>query len=230
MKTPVIWMEGLIGSGKTTLSRTLAEHFHLRLLEEPVDSNPYLEKFYADPKRWAFPMQMELLYRRYAMQKLAAFEATAGIAYNGVVLDRGMPGDRVFCRLHMESGNIDPMEWGTYQRAYDIMACSLTPPSLLIFLDVEPEIALYRVQQRARSAEVGMDLEYLRGLKDGYERMLDEVESGRHAWAKGMEILRVPWNQDHAPLDTLFAALRPKFQFATLPAQHPETFATSTSS
>lgn len=208
---PIIWVEGIIGAGKTTLTKTLADTFNFRSVLEPVETNPYLERFYKEPKRWAFAMQIELLHRRFAMQKLAAYEATMAGGFAGSVLDRGLPGDRVFARLHMLAGNMDEIEWQTYERAYGIMACSLTPPSLLLFLDVEPEVALERVHARARKAEEGLPLQYLKDLRKGYLDLMVEIQSGTHAWSRGMEVMRIPWNVDHQPIDKLVSVLKQKF-------------------
>jgi deoxyadenosine/deoxycytidine kinase len=204
----VVWIGGLIAAGKTTLSQIIAESLNLRPLFEPVDSNPYLESFYQEPKRWAFPMQIHLLHCRYAMQKTAAFEATMNGGYKGAVLDRGMPGDRVFARLHMEAGNMSELEWKTYEKAYDIMVCSLIPPSVILYLDVEPEIAFERVKNRKRNAEVNMTLDYLRDLRKGYLDLLVEIESGNHAWSRGMEVIRVPWNVDNQSPDKIIEVLK----------------------
>jgi len=203
----IIWVEGIIGAGKTTLAKLLAKSMNLQPMFEPVDNNPYLSKFYEDPKRWAFPMQMHLMHDRYAMQKEVAYAASRG---RGAVLDRGMPGDRVFCKLHMLAGNIHELEWQTYQRAYEVMACSLIPPSLLLFLDVEPEVALERVKERARDAEVTVDLKYLTDLRKGYLDLMAEIESGEHVWSRGMEVRRLPWNMDHQPIHPLVESLKHK--------------------
>lgn len=205
---PVIWVEGLIGAGKSTMAASLAKSLGLRAFHEPVDSNPYLERFYKEPKRWAFPMQMHLMHERHAMQKEAAYASTRGF---GSVLDRGMPGDRVFCKLHMLAGNIDELEWQTYEKAYEVMACSLTAPSLLIFLDVEPDVALERVKVRARGAEVGITLKYLQDLRKGYLDLMCEVESGVHSWSRGMEVKRIAWNSDWNRLDGLMEMLRKRY-------------------
>jgi deoxyadenosine/deoxycytidine kinase len=205
-------VEGIIGAGKSTLTQKLAEGLNFRPIFEPVNSNPYLERFYEDPKRWAFSMQMELLYRRYNMQQLAAREATHCDEYKGAILDRGMPGDRVFCKLHMLEGNIDPLEWITYLNAYEVMACSLTPPSLLLFLDVEPEVALERVRARNREAESSVDLEYLTKLRKGYLDLMCEIESGDHGWSRGMDVRRLPWNIDHQPIEPLIETLKDRYK------------------
>lgn len=207
MYGPVIWVEGIIGAGKSTLTTELSDKLNLRPIMEPVETNPYLGRFYEDPKRWAFPMQIELLHRRYALQQLAAYEALGEGGYAGAILDRGLPGDRVFARLHTLQGNMSDLEWGTYERAYSIMTCSLIPPSVLVFLDTEPAVAYDRVQKRARGAESGMSLEYLQQLRRGYLDLLVEIESGGHAWSRGMDVIRLAWNTDHQPTGPLVSEL-----------------------
>lgn len=212
MYGPILWVEGIIGAGKTTLTRALAKTLGLRAIFEPVESNPYLADFYKFPQRWAFPMQIHLLHARFAMQKLAAYEATMQGGYRGAILDRGLPGDRVFARLHMLKGNMSELEWQTYENAYDIMTCSLIPPSLMIYLEVDPEVAHERVTKRARDAEAGVGIDYLRELHRGYLDLLVEIESGEHAWSRGMRTMRIPWNTDDQPPDKLVETLRHQFR------------------
>lgn len=214
MTGPIIWIEGIIGAGKSTLTLKLAKQLNLRPIMEPVDDNLYLTPFYKDPKRWAFPLQIELMGRRYAMQQLAAYEALAEGGYKGAILDRGLPGDRVFARMHMLAGNIHELEFGTYERWFDIMTSSLRVPSLIMFLDVDPEVALERIQKRARSAETAITLDYLQALRKGYLDLLIEIESGQHAWSAGMAVQRIPWNVDHQPVEELVANLRHQFHLA----------------
>lgn len=198
---PLIWVEGTIGAGKSTFAREVAERLGLRLIEEPVEDNIYLEKFYADPKKYAFGMQMYLLHRRYAIQQLASFEATGVGGFGGAILDRSLSGDRVFAKLHRDEGNIDVLDWETYEMAYNIMARTLLPPTLLVYLDTQPETAHLRMQKRDRKAESGVPLDYLVKLHEGYQELLDEAESGFLPWAHVVRVCRIPWDPDTVTAD-----------------------------
>lgn len=191
MRPSVVWIEGVIGAGKTTLARELARRRGWRTIEEVVDGNPYLGKFYADPARWAFAMQIHLLHVRHAQHQLASWETQLG---QTCVLDRGLPGDSVFARMLWESGKIDRVEWDTYRLARDVMLRSLQPPSIMLYLDVPAEVALGRVRERGRAAEGGIPVEYLSELKRGYESMLKEMEESSHPWCRGVEVIRLPWS------------------------------------
>lgn len=171
---------------------------------EPVESNPYLTRFYEAPQRWAFSMQMHLLNWRYAIQSAAVWEAMLG---HGAILDRGLPGDRAFARLHVAMGNIDPLEWSTYEQAFEIMAATLRPPSIVLFLDVSPEKAMERIRLRGRDAERDLPIEYLHALRREYMSLLDEIESGKHAWSQGMRVQRVPWDASEIDISEIVTDL-----------------------
>ena len=191
---PVIWVEGIIGCGKTTFSREIAKRLNLRLIEEPVETNPYLELFYKDPKKWAFSMQIFLLHKRFIMQRLAADEATGVGGYKGAILDRSLSGDRVFAKMLMEAGHIEPLDFETYEMAHNYMCRTLLPPTLLVFLDVQPETAFNRMQKRNRNAESGVPLDYLIKLRKGYQELLKEAEQGLLPWSHAIRICRIPWD------------------------------------
>jgi len=193
---PLLWVEGVIGSGKTTLCRKVGQLLDLRVIEEPVDSNPYLKLFYRDQKTHAFPMQMLLLGRRYAMQQLASYECTAAGSHAGAILDRSLSGDRVFAKMHMEAGNISRLDWETYEELHNIMARSLLPPTLLVYIDVQPQTAYDRMKKRNRDAEMNVSLDYLIKLREGYKELLAEAERGLLPWAHAIRIIRIPWDPD----------------------------------
>ena len=209
---PIIWIDGIIGAGKTTLSKEIAKILNFRPLLESVDSNPYLADFYKDPKRWAFSMQIDLLLKRYAMHKLANMEAMSESSpFSGVVMDRGLAGDRVFAKIAYLAGNISELEWQTYNRAFDYLTYTLSPPNMLIYLDVDPKIAKARLEHRNRDAEKGIPLDYFQKLHRGYLDIITEIQSGNAAWGRGVEVLKIGWNTDHLPTEEITDKIRKKF-------------------
>jgi deoxyadenosine/deoxycytidine kinase len=198
---PCIWVEGIIGCGKTTFSREVGSRLGLRVIEEPVETNPYLELFYKDQKTHAFGMQMLLLARRYAMQQLASYECTPAGNLAGAILDRSLSGDRVFAKMHRDSGNISELDWQTYEEIHSIMARSLLPPTLLVYLDVQPQTAYERMKKRNRGAEVNVGIDYLTKLREYYKGLIAEAERGLLPWAHAIHVMHIS-----ADVDTVTAA------------------------
>ena len=199
MHKPLIWVEGIIGAGKTKFAKEIGGRLGLRVLEEPVDSNPYLELFYKmEPEKFAFAMQVWLLHERAALQNLAAWECTGVGGYDGAVLDRSISGDRVFAKLQTRKGNITPLDWRTYERAYSIIARTLLPPTLIVFLDAQPQVAFERMKGRGRGAESTVQVEYLEELRAGYRELLGEATAGLLPWSHAVRIVTIPWDVDTA--------------------------------
>jgi deoxyadenosine/deoxycytidine kinase len=213
---PIIGIEGIIGCGKTTLAKELAKRLNYRLLEEPVESNHYLPLFYKEPKKYAFAMQIELLYRRYVMHQLACYESlNTDSPYDGIIMDRTLQGDWVFAQLHTEAGNIMPIMMETYNKTCDIMSAHMKEPMMIIYLDVNPEIALQRVMQRNRKSELEthvvsyneymddfvkkplLNIEYLIKLQSTYELMITQIQKKTHRWSYGVKTINtIKWDSD----------------------------------
>jgi deoxyadenosine/deoxycytidine kinase len=191
---PLLWVEAIIGAGKTTFCREVGKRLELRIIEEPADSNPLLTKFYKDKKTWGFPMQMWLLERRKLMQQLAALEATGIGGYKGAILDRSISGDRVFAKLLYKQGLMPKECWQVYENSYDGACRTLLPPTKLIFLDVQPETAFERMKKRGRKAEETVPVEYLKALREGYQELLYEAETGLMPWAHAVKVTRLVWD------------------------------------
>lgn len=181
-----IVISGLIGVGKSTFAKMLAEHLDYEPFYEPVDDNPYLELFYQDPDRWAYPMQEFLKHRRFAAYQAAVWGIRSG-RFKGVVMDRSIQEDTVFAEINQKIGNIDELNWNTYLQGFQDFQIFCPEPDVYVYLDATPEKCHERILKRARPAEQktgltgdddapkGIPLDYLRTLHQGYQDWLRAI-------------------------------------------------------
>jgi len=172
-----IGVSGLIGVGKSTLTKGLAEYLgeHWLSMYEPVETNPYLEDFYEDISRWTFNMQMFLLAKRFEQHQEVLWNPVHRLG-GGVVQDRTIYEDTIFARMHKDQGLMDERDWDTYISHFQVMQGFLRYPDVILYLRCEPELALERVGTRARDAEKGLSLDYMKQLYDGYEEFAEEMQ------------------------------------------------------
>lgn len=176
-----IGISGIIGVGKSTLARHLGNVFNSSVYYEPVEDNKYLSLFYSDIKKYSFPMQVYLLNHRFEQHQQIVWSKT------NIIQDRTIYEDVIFAKMLRDSGMMDELDFQTYRHLYQNMSNYIHRPDLIVYLDVEPEEALRRVQLRSRECETTVTLEYLTSLKQGYEDWLQDIEPR-------IPVLRVDWN------------------------------------
>ncbi len=159
----LIVIEGLIGAGKTTLCRLLAEQWGAQLVLEPSENNPFLAPYYADPKRYAFPVQMFYLVNRWRQQDQIR---QPDLFHGLVVSDYLFAKDRMFAEKTLE-----PQELELYDRFASALGESSPRPDLVIYLDVPTPVLLRRIARRACEGESAIDPGYLDDLRERYERL-----------------------------------------------------------
>lgn len=190
-----IAIAGIIGAGKTTLATALSQEMGLQLYKEPVEDNPYLEKFYEDQAQYAFPMQIYLLNRRFAQQQEIVWSPHAG-----AVQDRSIYEDGVFASMLHADGKISDLDFATYQSLFTNMANFMRRPTLIVFLDVSPAAAHERIQTRGRKCEETLPLAYLEKLHAAYERFVADI-------ARTIPVLRIKY-ENFASVDAMATAVR----------------------
>ena len=165
----LIVLAGNIGSGKTSLTEQLSQHFGWQASYESVDNNPYLADFYADMHAWAFHLQMYFLgHRAQEIETLLSSGRSA-------IMDRSIYEDaHIFVRALHEMNNLSDRDYQAYFKLYDLVLRKLPKPSLLIRLVTPVETLVERIQQRARSIEDTIDLDYLRLLDSYYQQWSSE--------------------------------------------------------
>lgn len=155
-----IIVEGVIGAGKTTLARMFAERFNGRLVLEEFEENPFLERFYEDPPRWAFQTQLAFLASRFKQQKRLQ---DRDLFQQVIVSDYAFDKDRIFAHLNVKGDELQ-----LYETLYTLMEPSTPRPDLVIYLQSSPERLMDNIRRRGRSYEAKMDPEYIRALNDAY--------------------------------------------------------------
>lgn len=156
-------VDGMTGVGKSSLVKLLARRMRLTPFEEIFrDRYDLLSKFFADRKRWAFPMQVFFLSNRFVQYKQAC-EAGPSI------MDRSIYSDHIFARMYYEEGYLTEEEYGVYQSLSESLLQDLSPPSLMVYLKVSLEEALRRIRQRGREDELQVEELYWKKLLGFYE-------------------------------------------------------------
>lgn len=193
----LVYVEGIVGTGKTTYVQKVGSRLNYRVFKEPVDK-PHLDRFYADPKGCAYNLQIHLLHKRIGIQMLAACEALYSDTYAGALVDRSVFGDAAFEAMHFEDGNINKLDHETYLVAVKAMKLMLFPPTTLVFLDARPETCLERIRERAKTEdrpyESGITLDYLQRLSMHYRQLVRTAKDGRWPWGHAIDVELVQWD------------------------------------
>ena len=167
-----IGVAGNIGSGKTTLTRMLAEHYGWKPQFESVTYNPYLEDYYKDIPRWSYNLETYFLAQR--------FKDVLEIAKSKEVIiqDRTISeGVYIFVANNYEMGNLSERDYKTYMQLFELMMSTVKQPDLLIYLKSGIEHLVANIQKRGREYEQSISIEYLDGLNRHYEEWISKYTS-----------------------------------------------------
>jgi len=162
-------VEGPIGVGKTSLAMRLAKTFGAELLLERAEENPFLERFYRDPKNAALPTQLSFLFQRARqLQELRQGDIFQPTRVADFLLEK----DRLFARL-----NLDDEEFKLYEQVYQHLTLDAPRPDLVIYLQAPVEVLSRRITHRGIGYERLIRQEYLESVTDAYARFFHNYGS-----------------------------------------------------
>jgi len=165
---------GNIGSGKTTLTSLLSNHFKWDAHYEDVDDNPYLNDFYEDMQRWSFNLQVYFLNSR--------FKQVLDIRGSGktVIQDRTIYEDAFIFAPNLHAmGLMTTRDFDNYFNLFNLMSSLVKPPDLLIYLRASVPQLVSQIQKRGRDYENTIRLDYLTRLNERYEAWIENYKQGK---------------------------------------------------
>ena len=160
-----IVVEGNIGSGKTSLATMLAEHYKSELLLEEFADNSFLPKFYENPDRWAFPLELSFLADRYHQMKktFTRIIASGDLLVADYLFDKSL----IFAKNNLTANEIE-----LYETFFGIINEQLPKPDLIVYLDNSIENLQKNIKNRNRSFENNISRSYLENITNGYKNFI----------------------------------------------------------
>lgn len=166
MSTPSVHrfvvIEGPIGVGKTSLAQRLAQTFGCELILEQSADNPFLERFYRNPRAAAFATQLFFLFQRTRqLQQIGQQDLFDTVRVADYLLEK----DRLFARV-----TLDDEEFALYEQVYTKLAIDAPTPDLVVYLQAPVDVLMERIARRGIRYEQLIERSYLERLVDAYAR------------------------------------------------------------
>ena len=164
-----IAIEGVIGAGKTSLTRKLAEKLNSKLVQEEFEVNPFLEKFYSNRKRFAFQTQMFFLINRFKQQQELMQE---DLFTEYIVSDYIFEKDKIFAYM-----NLSGEELKLYESIFPLLERDLRKIDLVVYLQSSVDRLMYNIRKRSRKIERDITRSYIEELSDAYNNFFFKYNS-----------------------------------------------------
>ena len=165
MNARYLIIEGNIGSGKTSLATLLSKHYESELVLEEFAENSFLPRFYENPDRWAFPLELSFLADRYKQLK-SVFE-------NARLHNKLLISDYLFDKSKIFAGKtLQFHEHELYNQFFEIVHENIPAPDLLVYLNCKTSRLLENIKKRNREFEKHIDSSYLEKIESGYRQFL----------------------------------------------------------
>lgn len=172
MEYNYIAIEGTVGAGKTTLASRIAKDYNGKLVLEEfeADKNPFLPKFYKEPEKYSFQVEMTFLALRF--QQLKDKLANLDLFHDFIISDYYVAKSLIFSR-----NNLQEDEYELFSRFFSIIFSNLPKPGLLVYLYLDVDHLQYNIRKRGRSYEQEIPNEYLENIQKGYFEFIRQEQN-----------------------------------------------------
>lgn len=167
-----IAIEGTIGAGKTSLANMLSAELNTRLILEQFEDNDFLPKFYLEPEKYAFPLELSFLASRF--QQLKSELSVNDLFKNEIVSDYFISKSLIFSKATLP---VD--EFNLFQKLFNIINLQLPGPDLIVYLYASVKRLKYNIEIRGRYYEQSIEDAYLARIQDGYLEYLRKLKDMR---------------------------------------------------
>ncbi len=168
-KFKTIVIEGPIGVGKTSLTLKIAERFNFKTVLEAAEENPFLDKFYKNNTKYAFPTQLFFLFQR--LDQLSEVSQRDLFSQN-IICDFMLEKDPIFAALTLNDDEIS-----LYQKIFENQKPNIFLPDLTIFLQATPNKLFDRIKKRGIKVEQEISYKYLENLCSAYNRFFYQYDT-----------------------------------------------------
>jgi deoxyadenosine/deoxycytidine kinase len=175
-----IAIEGVIGAGKTSLAKMISEKLNAKLVLESFEDNPFLEKFYKNPRRYALHTQMYFLMSRY--KQLLELRQD-DLFHNYIISDYIFEKDKIFAYLNLADDELE-----LYEKMVSFIERNLQTPDLVIYLQSTVERLMANINKRGRPAEKQMSETYISDLNEAYNYFFFRFKASRVMIVNATEI------------------------------------------
>lgn len=198
IKYNYVVIEGNIGAGKTTLAGKISEQFNASLILEHFGDNPFLPKFYDDPEKYSFPLELSFLASRYKQLKEELGPQDLFKAFT--VADYYFMKSLVFAASTLKED-----EFNLYRQIFYIIYGTLPKPDIYVYLHLNPDRLLQNIEKRGRNYEKSITREYLQKIQDSYFSFFKQNPDNKYLVIDINEIDFVAFESHYAKvIDTIF--------------------------
>lgn len=173
IKYNYVVIEGNIGAGKTTLAQKISDKYNARLILESFADNPFLPKFYNEPEKYSFPLELSFLASRY--KQLKEELVPRDLFKTFTIADYYFTKSLVFA-----SSTLNGDEYNLYRQIFYIIYGSLPKPDIYVYLHLNPERLLENIEKRGRNYEKLITREYLQKIQDSYFSFFRQDTSNKY--------------------------------------------------